>query len=171
MGWSKCLQMCYTSRDITMSGWWRRKPLAAYMWGGRFLSCTGGIFLNALWWEGRMEQSSVKLQRGSCQFIAVAAHTLAWYNRIDTKCHENVKLCLQRQQAQRKKQNQQHHSRLGKSASALKCKWYGEHVQRSMLWVNNKGWYGFFHISNLIFMTAVGFLWQTVQIYKAFSHQ
>lgn len=45
---SKCLKMCYTSRAIIMSGRGERKKksLAAYVRGGRFLSCTGGISLN-----------------------------------------------------------------------------------------------------------------------------
>lgn len=85
----------FTGHNHEWMGWggWGGS-LTAYVRGGRFLSCTGGIFLNLPRYEGGMEQSSAKLQRGSCQFIAVAAHTFAWYNRRDTKCHENVKLCL-----------------------------------------------------------------------------
>lgn len=38
---SKRLKMCYTSRDIIMSG--RGKSFPTYVRGGRFLSRTGGI--------------------------------------------------------------------------------------------------------------------------------
>lgn len=132
-----------------------------------------------------MEQSSAKLQQGSCQFIAVAAHTFAWYNRIDTKCHENVKLSLKRDNKQRRKKHKQlaaQQQRIytlwekkKKSTSVSKCKWCcqdwkdGWDIKRSPLWVTciRRTSMEFLCIQKhqtSFCMTAADFVWHKIRI-------
>lgn len=124
--------MCYTSRDMIMRGWGRKNLHLQHMWRvASFLSRTRGIFPKSAEVGGKAwRKSDAKRRRrqGSGQFIAVAAHTFTWYNRRDTKCHENVKTqSLKRQQAQRKEHEQLNnhggYTRSGRSTSLSKCKW------------------------------------------------
>lgn len=51
-------------------------------------------FLKSAKVGGRQGAVQSKAAAGFVRVNAVAAHTFAWYNRWDTKCHENVKLSL-----------------------------------------------------------------------------
>lgn len=119
---SKCLRMCYTSRIIIKGGWeWKKSPIACKGW--QVLKPHKRHFGKIC--RGRRETRRSPVQscsKGSWQFIAVAAHTFAWYNRMrhqmPTECQTQS---LKRHSAPKKK-HKQHQNNKENSASFLKRK-------------------------------------------------
>lgn len=121
--------MCYTSWDITTSGWAGAAEgggaLGAYMLGVRFLSCT---------WKHFPKSATVGEEDGAVQrkapvgFLPVHRCHSPHSRLIQSHRHQMPWECqtqsLKRQWAQRRAHKQQHNNRTWRSTSRLKCKWW-----------------------------------------------